>query len=412
MKKVLVVAYYFPPLGMGGVQSILNFCRYLPNFGWTPVVLTVKPIRYFAYAPEFLQEVSCKVYRSESLDPLRLMKIFRVSEDFGSVRAKYQSLSNFLFIPDNKIGWLPFGVNMGIQIIKQESIDVIFTTAPPYTGVVIGYLLKKISNLPLVVNFRDPWPYFPYATLVHQWICEWLKIRVISSADAIIAINEPIRASLLSIHYPLSDIQIIPSGYNPDYFRDIDRGRRSNKFTIVYIGSFIPPRTPIYFLKALSDLIADGKIKKDEIRVEIIGFSGTSSWNIKELGLGGVVIVEGYRPHRYCLERLGSADLLWLMMDEVETGASTGKIGEYLGAGKPILATVPDSPCADIVRETNSGIVVPPRDVTAIRDAIYDFYLKHSRNELLFTPIKENIEKYSCVNLTNKLADILDNLVR
>ena len=410
MKRVLVIAYYFPPLGMGGVRRVVNFCRYLPEFGWNPLVLTVKPIRYFTYDPELMKEIECEVQRSESADPLRIMRILNIGKEFDNIRSRSQELSNFLFIPDNKIGWLPFAVSKGIQMIKD--VDVILATAPPYTGLLIGCMLKRINGVPLVVEFRDPWPYWSYATLFHKRVNEWLKRRVLNLSDAIISVNEPIKASLWSLVSGLkSQVTVIPSGWSPEVMTSPDDFRfeteKPDKFTIVYTGSFIPPRTPVYFLKALSGLISEGKIKPNDIRVELIGFSQGETI-IKELELEEIVRVESYRPHRYCVERLKKADLLWVMIDEVEK-ASTGKIGEYLGARKPILATVPEGPCADIIRETKSGIVVPPRDIEAIKEAIYDFYLKFKRGKLE-SPLEEEVKEYSWVKLTGRLAQIFDNL--
>ncbi len=407
MKRVLVIAYYFPPLGMGGVRRVVNFCRYLPKFGWSPLVLTVKPIRYFAYDRELVEEVKCKIHRSESADPLRMMRISGIGKKFGKVRRQSQGLSNFLFIPDNKIGWLPFAVNKGIRLIKN--IDIIFSTAPPYTSLLVGWALKKISGAPLVVEFRDPWPYWSYPTLFHKWINEWLKRKVMNASDAIISINEPIEVSLQStVNSPQSTV-VIPAGWSPDDFQG--KVEKSDKFTIVYTGSFIPPRTPKYFLKALSELIAEEKIKSEDIKVELIGFSvgAIHELPLREWGLDKIVEIESYRSHRYCVEQLKRADLLWVMIDEIEKGASTGKIGEYLGARKPILATVPEGPCANIIRETESGIVVPPRNIEAIKEAIYDFYSKFKKGKLE-SPPEDRVKEYSWIELTKKLAQILDNL--
>ncbi|MBI4723287.1 MAG: glycosyltransferase [Candidatus Stahlbacteria bacterium] len=437
MKRVLVIAYYFPPLGMGGVRRVVNFCKYLPNFGFKPIVMTVKDIAYFAQDNELAKEIRCPVYRSNSLDPLRLMKILSTgTKDFGFVRAKYQGVGNFLFLPDNKIGWLSFGVKLGLKLIRQNKIDIIFATAPPYTGLVMGWLLKKISGLPLVIEFRDPWPYFPYPTCVHKWIGNRLKNKVIADADAIISVNEHIKLSLLSEYRRQKTgdrrqetedrrqetgdrrqktgdrkIEVIPPGYSPDDFpKSFERNKPKDKFTILYTGAFIPPRTPLYFLKAISTLITNGQIKMSDIRVEIIGFCDEKVKSIaNDLNLAEVVSFKPYQTHKYCLERIIATDILWIMMDEMETGASTGKIGEYLGAGRPILATIPDSPCADIIRKTNIGVVVPPRDINAIADAIYELFLKSKQGVISELPISM-VEKYSYVYLTSKLANIFSRL--
>ena len=407
-KRVLVVAYYFSPLGMGGVRRIVNFCQHLPKVGWTPVVLTVKPIKYFAYDQDFMKEFKCEVHRSESIDPLRIMQILGVGKEFGKIRSRSQGLSKFLSIPDNKIGWFPFAIRKGLQSIKN--VDIIFSTAPPYTGLLIGWILKKISGVPLVVEFRDPWPYFPYTTSLHKRLNEWLKRKVLNSSDAIISINNPIKTNLQSVINKQQSVVVIPTGYNEDDFKM--EVKPSNRFTIVYTGSFIPPRTPKYLLKALSELISEGKVNSDDIRIKLIGFSTevTHELFLQDSRLEKIVKIESYRPHRYCVKQLKRANLLWVMIDETEKGVSTGKIGEYLGARKPILATVPEGPCADIIRKTQSGIVVPPSNIEAIKEALYDFYSRFKKGKLESLP-EEKIKKYNWIMLTNKLSLIFDNLV-
>ncbi|RMD96362.1 MAG: hypothetical protein D6814_11545, partial [Calditrichaeota bacterium] len=101
MKKILLISYYFPPLGMGGTQRMASFARYLPQFGWQPVVLTVKPIRYYARDPELLKGLEkIQIYRTESMDPLRLA--FRLAEKLPTARSQDEPAAD-----GGKIGHLP-----------------------------------------------------------------------------------------------------------------------------------------------------------------------------------------------------------------------------------------------------------------------------------------------------------------
>jgi glycosyltransferase involved in cell wall biosynthesis len=404
MKRVLVLAYYFPPLGMGGVRRIGTFCKYLPKFGWKPIVITVKPIQYFAQDEEFMKEIKCKIYRSESLDPLRIMKILGIKKKLVEIRKKAQKISNFLFPLDNKIGWLPFGVKMGISVIKKESPDIIFATAPPDTGLFIGYWLKKITHLPLVIEFRDAWrrlPYVPYPSPIHRYINENLRKKILNNADKIIATSQP-KAPI----FKNQKVHIIPHGYDPADLFYPSIQKESNKFTITYVGSFVPPRTPKYFIKAISNLVKAKKISSQDLKLEIIGFCDEKiKVNEEDLGLKGVVNFIPYRPHKECIKKMMQSDLLWMM--EAEEGVYSGKIGEYLGTKKPILATAPKSLCAEVIRETKAGIVVPPKDIKAIEKAIYEFYIKYRAKQITI-PI--GIEKYNYINLTKGLSMLFNTL--
>src|SRR5574341_72662 len=155
-KKVLIIAYYFPPLGGAGVQRALKFAKYLPEFGWEPVVLTVKKISYPAWDETFLQEIppGAKIWRSGSLDPQRLVYLFsrlsnlkpakQKSGPTGQTSERLRFLKWF-FIPDSKIGWSPFALGKGLRLVRKEKIDLIFSTSPPTTSHMVGYWLSKLD---------------------------------------------------------------------------------------------------------------------------------------------------------------------------------------------------------------------------------------------------------------------------
>src|SRR3990170_4334961 len=136
MKKVLVIAYYFPPLGMGGVQRTLKFCKYLPDFGWKPIILTVKGIGYIAHDPSLLEEVRGKGEIYRSINPLEFLARSTKHESLPAgmqARSTMKILSSWFLFPDSKIFWFPSASLNGLKIIQKEKIDLLFATAPPYT---------------------------------------------------------------------------------------------------------------------------------------------------------------------------------------------------------------------------------------------------------------------------------------
>lgn len=396
---------------MGGIQRSLNFCRYLPKFKWKPIVLTVKDIKYFTQDKNLLDEVTCKVYRSESLDPLRVLHKVKSSE-FKSIKKKYQKLSDFFFVPDNKIGWLYYAVKLGIKIVKAENIDVVFASAPPYTSLLAGYLIAKAKNKPLVCEFRDPWPYYTdYPTIFHRKINEYLKRKALSKSIKVITVNEAIKLDLVNSKIPENKIIVMPAGYSPDDFNISTKvhGKQSNRFTITYTGSFVPPRTPVYFLKAIAELVQEKKLSPEEFKLELVGLPTEEEIKtIKELNLEKIVNLTSYLPHKGSIKKLIEADVLWVMMGEGEKIALPGKMGEYLGARKPILATIPaEGPCANVIRQTKAGVIVPPTDIPAVKSAIYNFYLQFKENKLF--SITPQVDEFSYVALTKKLAEIFNS---
>ncbi|KPL02135.1 MAG: hypothetical protein AMJ73_09210, partial [candidate division Zixibacteria bacterium SM1_73] len=201
-RKVLLITYYFPPMGMGGVQRTSKFAKYLPGFGWTPFVLTVKDVHYWAEDPSLLEELppEVKVIRTGSFDPLRisfkLKSLFKKRKQRNKYvkesTAQRSKLSSWLFFPDSKIGWVPFALLSGLNLIRKERIDLIFTTSPPPSLHLVGYLLKLLTGKPWVVDFRDPWTGYKFEifpTRLHLFLKNQLVRLIIKNADRIISAN-------------------------------------------------------------------------------------------------------------------------------------------------------------------------------------------------------------------------------
>ena len=449
MKKVLIIAYYFPPLGMGGVQRILKFCKYLPEFGWKPIVLTVEKIGYFAEDPTLLEEVRGKTEIYRTIDPLGFFP--RSNSPFLSPFTKGgRGISSWFLFPDSKIGWLPFAFSKGLKITEMEGVDLLFSSAPPYTSLLVGILLKKRTGLPLVLDFRDPWFesfFFKPPTLFHRKSHEILERRVLASADWIVSVNEPVRELFLKkIPQTLKErVSVIPHGYDAEDFDLIHQSQvqapnheiasspsprlgyggfamtdeetnLSSPFTIVHVGALNEWARPDPLLLAVHDLLQEKKIKGSDLKVVFVGHSSERDWNLSEgLGLEGCVQFVPYEPHRKSLESLLQADLLWLTITGESKGGeefrSPGKLYEYLGSRKPIIASVPlEGIAARMITEMEAGIAVEPQDVEGLKRAILDFFLKKRRGELRDIPL-ERVQVYERKRLAERLSKIFDEVV-
>lgn len=400
MKNVLVIAYYFPPLGMGGVQRTLKFCKYLPKFGWNPIVVTVKDTAYFSHDPTLLNEVEIDVYRTESLDPLRVGWIFRV-RGFESSRRRWSSLLSWFLIPDNKSLWLPFVLRTGRAILKEREISLIFASFPPTTGLIAGCFLKKISNKPLVIDLRDPLGYgsFP-PTPLHSWIIEFLNHKIARLADRII------------LAYPHSEfrwmenkVSVIPNGFDPEDF--IESTEKNNRFLIVHTGTLTRRRNALPFLKALKELIESSEIDKNVVKVNLVGWVDPFYTSmIEKEGLSDIVELHPYLSHKESVKCLMRSSLLWLPAGE---GEIPGKVYEYLGSKKPIIATLPEGDCAELIRSTNSGVVVEPYDIQGIKRTILNYYGLFLRGGLELKNY-EAIERFNKIDQTRALASLFNEI--
>ena len=457
-KKVLIIAYYFPPLGMGGVQRVSKFVKYLPSFGWEPVILTVKDIDYFSRDDSLLKELpeSAKIYRTGSFDPLRLSylikKIFRTKTSdpervtlrnsqkekierffprkkrgqndrffFSSSRSRgFKPLLKFadLFLfPDNKIGWLPFALIKGIRICKKEKINLLFSTSPPLTCHLVAFFLKKLTGIRWVADYRDS--YISYQNAKRPFSLKYLLLKSLQKSflrrtDGVVSVNQTIAQHLKETYPPVGKIEVITNGYDQEDF-EVEVKKNKNIFRIIYFGTFSLDCPAEPFLKALSNLLHQGKISQDKIRFIHAGISiGMNiEKTIEEYGLKEVTELKGYLSHIEGIEKLLESDLALLTISQSVPVISTGKIYEYFGAQKSVLAIAPqDGEAAKLMQSLGAGKVVSPENIPEIEDAILSFYREFEAGRFLFKATPDMTEKYERKYLTSRLACLFDDILK
>ncbi len=417
-RPILVIAYYFPPLGLSGVQRTLKFVKYLPSFGWQPTVLTVTPTGYFAQDESLLEELQgldIDIVRVGSLDPNSFFKKKGTVKMPSERTRKFLSfMSDSFFIPDNKIGWMNKAVKAAIQLHEQKKFNLVFATAPPFTDFLIGKELRKKLHLPLVIDYRDPWLEYPlkyYPTPLHRWLNYRMEKKVLPSASRIIVTNRRVKELMIKRYTFLeyNDILIIPQGFDPKDFEDTRPSPLPSKFTITHAGVFYGDRSPKYFLQALKKIFTDRPNLKDKFVVNLVGaIQEEHSKLIKSLGLEGNVNSTGYLPHAECIHQLQSSDLLWLSVNNDRQ--SPGKVYEYLGAKKPILACVPDGFIHQTLQETGASIFAQPDNVEEIAAGLLKFYQQYEHNALP-KPRVDVVQKYDRIKLTEELSRVFGFLV-
>ncbi|MBI1806759.1 MAG: glycosyltransferase [Ignavibacteria bacterium] len=413
-RTVLVIAYYFPPMGLSGVQRTLKFVKYLPQFGWQPTILTVTPTGYFAQDYTLLEEIHphhIDVERVGSLDPNRL---FRKKGVVKMPSERWRKILTFLsdtfFIPDNKIGWKRKALKAATELFEKKKFDVVFATAPPFTDFLIGAELAKKFHKPLVLDYRDPWHEYPtkyYPTPFHKWKNYLLEKEVLHTASRIITTNRRVKELLLKRYKFLeyNDITIIPQGFDP---QDLADGampvRRSRKMRITHAGVFYGGRTPKYFLQALKNIFAEQPRLKEEIEASFVGNIHDEHLSlIKSMRLEEIVTTTGYLDHARCIQHLRESDVLWFMLNNDRQ--SPGKVYEYFGLRKPILACIPDGFLRQTIKEAGASVIVDPTDVGGIASGVLHFY-ELFKEKKLPAPKEDVVMKYDRIELTNELSKI------
>jgi glycosyltransferase involved in cell wall biosynthesis len=423
-RRVLVVAYYFPPMGLSGVQRTLKFVKYLPEWDWHPTVLTVEPQGYLAIDESLLDDLrrnEIRVVRTKTAGPGRLFgrnEVVRLPSEF---RRKLMSrISDTLFIPDNKIGWRKRAIAAAKAVQAEAPFDLIFATAPPFTDFLIGADLKAIIRKPLVLDYRDPWFDYPfkfYPTPFHSWMTRRLERRALRASSHVITTNRRVKELLIQ-RYPFlgyRDVDIIPQGFDPEDIEEARRNgaveglepKRAGVMRISYAGVFWEDRTPDIFFRALSGIFRENPELRGKIEASFIGtFREENLKLVQELGLEDSVRIHGYLPHRACIRHLLDSDLLWVIVgDDV---GSPGKTYEYIGIGKPVLGLAPEGFLKTTIQEAG-GRVVPPDNVDAVKESILRFY-EAFRAGTLRGPSREIIDKYDRRLLTGTLVRIFESL--
>ncbi len=434
MKKILLITYDFPP-AMSGVRRVIKFIKYLPEFGWQPIVLTVKTARTFLQDDRPLQEITKQgvpVYRCGSLDPYRLSEkcIRRRGAEKGqgareqqvrrasaSGRGMMRFLRRWLFIPDDRVLWVPFALIAARRLIHEHNPAVIYTTSYPNSTHLVGLRLRRRHPVKWVADFRDGWVQNPYffdpPTVLHRSVSAALERRVVRRADLVITVSEPItRHCGQLVPGQEEKCMTIPNGFDEDDFRDLTRTPHE-KFTITYTGTSFGQRTPEPFLRAIAQLLEEEPDMRATLQVLMFTRLDAKMMQlIKHRQLDDVVHVCDFVSYQEALQQQVNADVLLIMIPD---GANTNimvtqKVFEYLRARRPILALVPDGVCRQLIDEAQAGASVYPADIPGIKQAILNFYARWRRNELAVPPW-DRLSDYSRRQLTNQLASRLNSII-
>jgi len=407
-------------MGMGGVQRTAKFTKFLSHFGWQPHVLTVNPSIYLASDELLLKEVEDSgvvIHRTGVKNGNNgSSKVVKFKKD--SNRKFLSNLSQVFLIPDSKILWKNKAITLAEKIINDNGIDLIFSTAPPYTDFLIAIHLKEKFNIPVVLDYRDSWIDCPnnfYPTPFHKNRHKLLEKKVLAYADSIVTINPRIKELIID-KYPFvkdESIKIIPHGFDQeDFDKQSPDIKHRDKFTITYSGSFLNYYTPMYFLDALKIISDKNPGIKNNFEALFVGyFPDEHKKYAEEIGVLNLLRFTGYVDHDEAIRYLLSSDVLWMMIKK--TGKSdlhsTGKLYEYFGARKPILACVPNGVARETLNDYGAVKVTEPDDAVSIAGAIIEFY-KQYQNKSLPLPNEKVISKYDRKKLTGVLASVFDNI--
>lgn len=421
MKKVLIITYYWPPSGGAGVQRWLKFAKYLPEFGWQPVILTVDP-KYASYPQRdesLVKEIGpdCLVYTTKSFELYNLYKLISGKKEvpYGgfaneSKESFLQKVSKFLrgnfLLPDPRKGWNKYALKKAEELIREFNIETVVTTSPPHSTQLIGLTLKKRLNIRWIADLRDPWTDIYYYhqfkhTALARSIDRCYERRVIEQADVIVSVSEDVKRIFAEkSRKPIAaKTVVIPNGYDEEDFKLKAIPAETRKI-ITYTGTISEAYDVDKLLEALVRL--NDKLKA-ELLIRFVGkIPQTVEQRFRDTGLE--IELVGYVDHNKSIEYLLRSDLLLLVLPKVKNnkGILTGKFFEYLAAQKPILAIGPvDGDLSKIILETNCGRIFDYTDSGGMIRFIHNVF--DPENQLAKSV---STELYSRRELTRKMAGL------
>lgn len=431
MQKVLIITYYWPPTGGGGVYRWLKFVKYLSQYGWEPVVYTPSNPHRGIYDETLLGDVpgGLQIIQRPILEPYTLFnRLTGKKKDFSFDNFVQKSqkeggswmdkvgvwIRGNLFIPDARCLWIRPSVRFLTRYLQRHPVDVVVSTGTPHSMHLIGYGVWKRTGILWIADFRDPWTNidFYHQLMLTQWADRRhrkLEAKVLQNATLVTTVSWTWAEQMKQLG--ARRVEVITNGFDAEDF-DFLPVEPDPAFTIIHAGVMNADRNPLTLWKALSR-----RIQQDsEIPDFKLLFVGPVDYRVKqsleEYGLSKFVEIRNYVPHSEVLQLMARASALLLVLNNTPDvmGRIPGKLYEYMASGRPILLIgPPHSDAASILTDAQAGISVDFEDEAGAFDAIGELIKWHQAGT--FTPNKAYIEQFERKYLTKQLANILNTIL-
>ncbi|MBD3387123.1 glycosyltransferase [candidate division KSB1 bacterium] len=417
-KTLLIIAYYFPPVGMSGTQRVAKFAKYLPENGWQAVVLTVKPILYFSLDKSLLQDIGdTPVIRTESLDPQRILYRFGKRKKTAAAGRSAGLLNlnkvlSFFCLPDLKRLWHLHAMQVVRKLHKQYRFDAVFSTSPPHSVHLLARHISGKYQIPWIADFRDSWSggvVVQEPTWFHRYMNKRLQRSVVKRADAVIGVTTGIIDQLLLDNE--KKFYYIPNGFDPDDYPKANR-RAKRQVVFCHCGSVTKFSHPGPLLEAIQLLLKRKPDLKTILLFQFVGYDALGNFRdmVRQFGLDQVVQVISYKSHRQALQYVVDADALVLIArGRKEDRFIPGKTYEYIGAQKNILAITDVAEIRQLLSAIPGATRVAYGDAEKIAETI-EFILTKSKDLYLENNI--DLSLYNRRHQTAELAAVLDSVIR
>ena len=354
-----------------------KFAKYLPEFVWNPVILSVKEIDFYQNDEDFFKDIkNLQIIRTETLDYFRIMKLFRkmrkneISQKFHKSNEKLTNFIKSIFPIDDKIGWMPFCYNAAKKIMKTNRIDAIYVSMGGiFHTAITAYLLAKKYNIPLFLEFRDLWADHPFIDhgFINRILNNYWERKIVGFAQKVIVVTEGMKDHLQK-KYELNEnkIEVITNGFDETDFTFLTPTKKEENILIfTFCGSFYKELSPLDLYKSLLKI----ENEKQPIKIRFIGDFRNYFYELKEeyeekLKNKNIIIeVIPRLKYQELIQKLKESDLLLVFLpeDKKYNMILTAKIFDYIPLKIPVLGFCPkDSDINKMIKSGNLGFTVEP----------------------------------------------------
>lgn len=405
--KILLISYYFPPLGGAGIGRPLSLFKYLPDNGVKCHVLTVKPITYRVYEPNLIDDLDqSNIYRSGSYDPQRLMYLAGLRKISDRSADSSRKISTHYF-PDSKTGWVGKAVKLGRVLLENKNYSAIISSSPPMSAHLVGRKLHQEFKIPWLADFRDVWT----SLKPEDWYSDQKDIdrakkllnQIRDDANAVTVVNQ-------SIADYLGRGDVIANSFDSRLAQHWQRAERNGKFYIGLLGTIdnLTPVKPLFelldsFRKSNNDLF-------EKIRICQVGRINDNSFQalIDKYEFNNKIEINGFCERVKTIELMNKVYAFYLGINKtIGNHLTTGRIFDMIASGRPILLSAsPDSEAAQLVKRHQCGINF---DEHNFEPAINYLSSKMSSDQAII-PLPDYAREHSSDFMVNKFVEKLNSI--
>jgi glycosyltransferase involved in cell wall biosynthesis len=419
-RRLLTLAYFFPPLAGGGVHRALSFACHLPAHGWDVTVVCAGEEDYWVRDDSLLARVPAATEVIRVTGGSALSSWLRVRGGMGRRRggtfAGLRSLSDWWLLPDSYAGWARRAEAAAANRLAQGGVDALLTTSPPDSVHLAGAALSERFRVPWAADFRDPWVGLHFRTPPTAWHRarhEAMERRVLERADLVLAASRTHLDAIRALRGAgVRRAEHLPNGYEPDDAA-VRTAPDAAHFRLAFTGTLSLMEDAGTLLEAVRQLLAANAEARRHVRVDLAGpYDLDYEDRARALGLQDVVRFTGPLAHAdsRSLQRSADALLLWKPRATGYRTMVPGKLYEYLDSGRPVLGLLPaQDEAADLVRRAG-GVVLPPGDPAALARELETRYMAWRQDGRAPDARPRWLDEHARPQLAGRLAGLLDEI--